>query len=106
MYFFFTCNYIKPSLKEVNDKRLGKTTYAYDDIGQILKIVSPLETETFQFDPAHNLLDLENPKQTNVKHNQIETYEDKRYKYDGFGNLINKKISNHTNINLEYDASH
>lgn len=93
-------------LSEIHDRRHGKTTYQYDSIGRILETVSPLGTETFNFDPAHNLLDPDKPEQTKVKHNQIETYQDKRYKYDSFGNLTNKKISSHTNINLIYDAEH
>jgi RHS repeat-associated protein len=93
-------------LESIDDRRLGKTSYNYDDIGQILKTVSPLETEEFNFDPAHNLLDPNTIEQTKVTKNQITTYQDKRYEYDSFGNLSNKKISSHTNIELEYDAEH
>ncbi|CAA6810564.1 MAG: Rhs family protein [uncultured Sulfurovum sp.] len=95
-------------LLSIEDSRKGKTNYSYDRLGRVketLKLNGSKETkELFNFDPAHNLLNDENDKP--LKNNQIETYQDKRFKYDTFGNLINKKVSNHSNMDLTYNVEH
>jgi RHS repeat-associated protein len=93
-------------LLSIDDSRKGKTNYSYDRLGRIKETIkqnaSNETKELFAFDPAHNLLNDE--KDQALKNNQIETYQDKRFEYDTFGNLTNKKISNHTNMDLSYDA--
>lgn len=80
-------------LLSIDDSRKGNTNYSYDRLGRVketLKTKGSTQTkELFSFDPAHNLIDDE--KSQALKNNQIETYQDKRFKYDTFGNLTNKK---------------
>jgi RHS repeat-associated protein len=38
--------------------------------------------------------------------NRLEVFEDKRYRYDTHGNLIQKKIGSHTLIQLSWDVEH
>jgi len=59
--------------------------------------------ETFAFDPAHNLID---KKGLALLDNRIETYQDKRYTYDAFGNMETKKISHHTQMTFSYNLEH
>jgi len=95
-------------LLTIEDSRKGTTNYSYDRLGRVketIKTKGSLETkELFSFDPAHNLLNDENDKP--LKNNRIETYQDKRFKYDTYGNLTHKKISNHTEMELSYNAEH
>jgi RHS repeat-associated protein len=79
---------------------------AYDALGRrITKTQTQDTTERFAFDPAHNLLDKGN-EENRVKGNRLNTYQDKRYEYDTFGNMTRKRISNHTQMKFEYDAEH
>jgi len=93
-------------LLSIDDSRRGKTSYSYDRLGRVKETIkqnaSNETKELFAFDPAHNLLNNENDQA--LKNNQIATYQDKRFKYDTFGNVTNKKIGNHTNMDLSYDA--
>ena len=41
-----------------------------------------------------------------LKNNRLEVFEDKRYRYDSHGNLIEKKIGAHTIIKLEWNVEH
>ena len=83
-------------LLSIEDSKRGKTNYSYDKLGRIKETLKDKNSQTtkelFAFDPAHNLLNYENDKA--LKNNQIETYQDKRFKYDTYGNLTNKKVSN------------
>ncbi|MEN9864863.1 MAG: hypothetical protein RL748_453 [Pseudomonadota bacterium] len=93
-----------------NDQRFGKTVYQYDAIGRILGAAQPNLSETFAFDPAHNLLDPASINQGNsggrVENNQLTVFEDKRFAYDAHGNLDDKKIGKHTRIELVWNAKH
>jgi RHS repeat-associated protein len=41
-----------------------------------------------------------------IKNNRLEVFEDKRYKYDVHGNLIEKKIASHTILAFDWDVEH
>jgi len=92
-------------LTGVEDSRVGNTEYSYDAIGRITKTQTKDTTERFAFDPAHNLLDKGNEENI-VKGNRLNTYQDKRYEYDTFGNMTRKLVSNHTTMKFDYDAEH
>jgi RHS repeat-associated protein len=58
--------------------------------------------ETFAYDAAANLLD--GPGTGLVRHNLLLSYQDKRYRYDGFGRLIEKHSLRHGTQYFAYDA--
>ncbi|MEQ7922637.1 RHS repeat-associated core domain-containing protein [Xanthomonas sp. WHRI 1810A] len=62
--------------------------------------------ETFAYDAAANLLDGPKHKGGRVAHNQLLTYQDKRYRYDGFGRLVEKHSRRHGRQTFAYDAEH
>jgi YD repeat-containing protein len=120
------------NLTQVNDGKWGATRYCYDAIGRIKSARQSgaiQSNETFAFDPAHNIVDVgsgdagaQNSAQTNKtaqqvsiksgstgrinQSNKLEVFEDKRYRYDTHGNLIQKKIGSHTLIQLSWDVEH
>lgn len=59
-------------------------------------------SETFAYDAAANLLE----GQGRVRHNQLLTWQDKRYSYDGFGRLKEKRSSKHGLQRFAYDGEH
>ncbi|PVZ09729.1 MULTISPECIES: RHS repeat-associated core domain-containing protein [unclassified Pseudomonas] len=77
----------------------------YDASGRIIASQSPLAQEQFAFDPAANLLDPAHPGGY-VKHNQLLTWQDRRYRYDGFGRLAEKRSGSQRVQRFEYDAQH
>ncbi|CAB5707770.1 Cell wall-associated polypeptide CWBP200 [Delftia tsuruhatensis] len=102
------------NLASIQDSRHGSTRYQYDRIGRILAATQPGLAERFAFDPAHNMLPVEGanpqggkmPSTGFIKDNRLEVFEDKRYRYDTHGNLIEKKVGKHTVIALEWDVEH
>ena len=50
-------------LTQIEDAIGGITRYGYDALGRLLQAVSPKHSERFAFDPAHNLIDPNNPEQ-------------------------------------------
>lgn len=87
------------NLAAVSDRRFGQTAYAYDALGRITRA----NAERFAFDPAHNIVDA--PQQA-VRSNRVVAYDDKRFRYDTHGNLIEKRIGGHTCMRLHYDPEH
>jgi RHS repeat-associated protein len=107
------------NLTAIDDARHGTTRYGYDSIGRITSATHPIQrgnqvapNEVFEFDPAHNINDLVSNSTSraassgSVKNNRLEVFEDKRYKYDTHGNLIEKKIGAHTIMLLTWDVEH
>lgn len=92
-------------LLAVDDARHGRTSYAYDPIGRILSAVQPQLTERFAFDPAHNIVDPANPG-GRVEANRLLVFEDKRYRYDAHGNVMEKLMGSHTRMDFEWNAAH
>ncbi len=94
-------------LSQIDDLRNGTTHYRYDPLGRITQTQQPGLTETFAFDPAHNLIPANEGQPTGyIKDNRLKVYQDKRYDYDAFGNLTEKKIGSHTQMQFQYDLEH
>ncbi|MFS2027507.1 RHS repeat domain-containing protein [Massilia sp. CT11-137] len=94
------------NLVSIDDRRNGVTRYSYDPIGRILSAVQPQSSERFAFDPAHNLLDATVAPVGRVEGNRIRVYEDKRYDYDGHGNVVEKLVGKHTRMRFEWNPGH
>jgi RHS repeat-associated protein len=62
-----------------------------------------LHRETYNYDAAANLLPTARMGGY-VKHNRVHVFEDKRYRYDRFGRLSEKRIGSHTVQRFRYDA--
>ncbi|MBB5018568.1 RHS repeat-associated protein [Chitinivorax tropicus] len=56
--------------------------------------------QRFQYDPAGNLQGSEGL----VQDNRLRVYQDLRFDYDAYGNLIEKRKGSHTTLRLVYDA--
>ncbi|WFR80907.1 RHS repeat-associated core domain-containing protein [Janthinobacterium rivuli] len=84
---------------------LGKLSYTYDPVGQLLSAVQPGLAEHFAFDPAGNLVDTA-PASGNV----LKRYADNEYDYDEQGNATSKRFhppgreSTWSDMALRYDA--
>src|SRR5450830_232082 len=80
----------------------------YDATGRIIASQdSPQgKRETFAYDAAANLLDGPQPGAGLVVHNKLLTYQDKRYRYDGFGRMIEKRSAARGVQHFAYDAEH
>ena len=62
------------------------------------------QRETFSYDAAANLLDGPTPGAGLVVHNKLLTYQDKRYRYDAFGRMIEKRSAKRGVQRFAYDA--
>ncbi|WP_244868232.1 RHS repeat-associated core domain-containing protein [Pseudomonas sp. Cab53] len=80
----------------------------YDATGRIMASQGSRQgqNETFSFDAAANLLDGSRGAAGRVMHNQLLTYQDKRYRYDGFGRIIEKRSQRHGLQRFRYDSDH
>ena len=61
--------------------------------------------EGFNYDKAGNLLDGYRIS-GHIKHNRVHVYQDKRYRYDRFGRLSEKRTGSSCVQRFEYDAEH
>jgi YD repeat-containing protein len=66
----------------------------------------PGSEERFAFDPGHNMLPPQQAQGGRITNSRLEVFEDKRYRYDTHGNLIEKKIGRHTAIAFVWDVEH
>ncbi|QDQ28896.1 RHS repeat protein [Chitinimonas arctica] len=92
---------------EINDARKGRTEYHYDALSRIRSTIGPKLAEQFEFDPAHNLLPANG--HSPLKDNRVTVFEDKRYRYDSHGRLVEKRSGssqNSTVLQLEWNAEH
>ncbi|CAA0181308.1 RHS repeat protein [Acinetobacter baumannii] len=90
-------------LSQVEDSRLGRLNYQYDPIGRLIAAQSLHKTESFNFDPAGNLIDSDSvlsPAQ--IKNNLIKSYKGKHYQYDAQGN-VTEIIQAGKNLKLTWD---
>ncbi|UVH52372.1 DUF6531 domain-containing protein [Pseudomonas sp. CBSPBW29] len=80
----------------------------YDATGRIIASQDSVQglQETFAYDAAANLLDGPHAPGGWVRHNRLLTYQDKRYRYDGFGRLIEKRSALRGWQRFAYDAEH
>ena len=78
----------------------------YDATGRIIANQDSLhgQRETFAYDAAANLLDSPQPGAGLVVHNKLLTYQDKRYRYDAFGRMIEKRSAKRGLQRFGYDA--
>ncbi|MDC4340229.1 RHS repeat-associated core domain-containing protein [Acinetobacter baumannii] len=98
--YHYDKNYL---LSQVEDSRLGKLNYQYDPIGRLIAAQSLHKTESFNFDPAGNLIDSDSvlsPAQ--IKNNLIKSYKGKHYQYDAQGN-VTEIIQAGKNLKLTWD---
>ncbi|WP_277953331.1 RHS repeat-associated core domain-containing protein [Pseudomonas sp. TH08] len=87
-------------LNEINDTRRGQLSYRYDPVNRLLSAVSRLGVETFDFDPAGNLLDEKTaehrraleltPARSKLLDNLLHEYAGAHYEYDERGNQIKR----------------
>ena len=115
------------------DQRSGVLNYVYDKIGRIQEARNSQSgrSETFAFDPAHNILDIptstpspvgegkttapisEDPKTqgrlkspanpNSVSGNRLKEYNGIEYTYDALGNLIYRQLPDGENQYYQYD---
>ena len=80
----------------------------YDATARIIANQDNLQgqTETFAYDAAANLLDPPQAASGLVVHNKLLTYQDKRYRYDAFGRLAEKRSAKWGTQLFTYDADH
>jgi len=78
----------------------------YDATGRIIASQDSLhgQRETFAYDAAANLLDGPQAGAGLVVHNKLLTYQDKRYHYDAFGRMIEKRSAKRGVQRFAYDA--
>ncbi|MBV4453455.1 MULTISPECIES: RHS repeat-associated core domain-containing protein [Pseudomonas] len=74
----------------------------YDATGRILASQDSVQgqRESFAYDPAANLVD----GPGHVAGNLVRTYQDKRYRYDGFGRMVEKRSTRRGFQQFHYDA--
>ncbi|MFG0461250.1 RHS repeat-associated core domain-containing protein [Pseudomonas sp. yb_1] len=87
----------------------GHNRYGYDLNEQLQTVQQSrpnwqaTQVEDFKYDKAGNLFD--GPKLNGlIKHNRVLVYQDKRYRYDRFGRLCEKRIGSNWVQYFEYDA--
>ncbi|WP_439852263.1 RHS repeat-associated core domain-containing protein [Pseudomonas syringae] len=80
----------------------------YDATGRIVASQDNAQgqNETFAYDAAANLLDGPPKSAGLVVHNKLLTYQDKRYRYDAFGRMIEKRSGSQRVQRFIYDAEH
>ncbi|WP_236478244.1 RHS repeat domain-containing protein, partial [Pseudomonas sp. PA-6-1D] len=62
------------------------------------------QRETFAYDAAANLLDSPHAGAGLVVHNKLLTFQDKRYRYDAFGRMVEKRSAKRGVQRFAYDA--
>ncbi len=94
-------------LAEQNDSLRGNTQYRYDPAGQLLlqTRLSDNSQEQFAWDAAGNLLDeIQRKSRGNVEGNRLRMWQDLRFEYDAWGNLITKRKGANQVQRFTYDA--
>ncbi|MGG2398360.1 RHS repeat-associated core domain-containing protein [Pseudomonas sp. SH1-B] len=93
------------------NQREQKQQLHYDASGRIIASQDLVRgnLETYSYDAAANLLHPVGGDAASsgwVRHNKLLTYQDKRYRYDAFGRLVEKRSGRHQLQRLSYDAEH
>lgn len=73
-HYHYDTNYL---LTQVEDSCLGKLNYQYDSIGRLIRTQSAHQSESFNFDPAGNLIDPIVTQESQVKNNLIKHFQGK-----------------------------
>ncbi|MDF7647059.1 DUF6531 domain-containing protein [Erwiniaceae bacterium L1_54_3] len=87
-------------LMQMVDKYTGDHRYEYDAVGRLTQAGD----ERFSFDPAHNLLS--NMQAQPLQDNRLRVFEDKRWDYDSFGNVTEKRSGRHTVQQFDWNPEH
>lgn len=105
-------------LTSIRDTRRGNIAYKYDPVGRLLEASSKLGKETFNFDPASNIIDSYHSQKAQshsqkldetgygynrLVNNVVKEYLDQQYQYDAYGQLVRQKTSQ-GDLNLEWDV--
>ncbi|MFP3520263.1 hypothetical protein SB766_29185, partial [Pseudomonas sp. SIMBA_077] len=79
--------------RDRDNRRDQRQLLHYDATGRIIASQDNAQgqRETFAYDAAANLLDGPSASAGLVVNNKLLTYQDKRYRYDGFGRMIEKR---------------
>ncbi|MCU0127170.1 RHS domain-containing protein, partial [Pseudomonas vlassakiae] len=88
------------------DKLRGEIKYEYEANGQLRSrdTGSLVGSEEFRYDPAANRLDFNARQFDKVRDNRIKQWRDQEYRYDPWGNLIEKR-SGHSKLQIfAYDC--
>ncbi|WDY57004.1 RHS repeat-associated core domain-containing protein [Pseudomonas sp. PSKL.D1] len=88
------------------DKLRGETRYTYQANGRLHSkhTGSLLDSEEFRYDPAANRLDFDARPLAKVKDNRLRELRNQQYRYDPWGNLIEKGDGRGSFTKLEYDC--
>jgi RHS repeat-associated protein len=105
-------------LREVRHSHKGRSSHRYDATGRIEHTLRTTpagqsQHEQFAYDPAGNLLDRlaqsaggadgQTGTRGYIRDNLVRVYEDKRYRYDGWGRLLEKRSGRHTVQRFAWD---
>nr|WP_230849809.1 RHS repeat-associated core domain-containing protein [Pseudomonas monteilii] len=88
------------------DKLRGEIKYEYEANGQLRSrdTGSLVGSEEFRYDPAANRLDFNARQFDKVKDNRIKQWRDQEYRYDPWGNLIEKRSEHSKLQSFSYDC--
>ncbi|EJT83022.1 rhs-like protein [Pseudomonas putida S11] len=88
------------------DKLRGEIKYEYEANGQLRSrdTGSLVGSEEFRYDPAANRLDFNARQFAKVKDNRIRQWRDHEYRYDPWGNLIEKRSGHSKLQSFSYDC--
>ncbi|MNO76397.1 RHS Repeat protein [compost metagenome] len=88
------------------DKLRGEIKYEYEANGQLRgrDTGSLVGSEEFRYDPASNRLDFNARQFDKVKDNRIKQWRDQEYRYDPWGNLIEKRSGHSKLQSFAYDC--
>ncbi|WP_268797171.1 RHS repeat-associated core domain-containing protein [Pseudomonas huanghezhanensis] len=89
-----------------NSQNERRTLLHYDGTARIMASQENPggQHEMFAYDAAANLLEGSPSSAGPVQHNRLMVYEDKRFRYDGFGRMIEKRSIRHGTQQFAYDA--
>jgi RHS repeat-associated protein len=101
-----TYNYDKAGRLTIAVDRSKPQSYAYDPLDRLTRF----NDEHFIFDPAHNMLPASGGRvgaaAGAVKDNRLVTFDDKHYRYDVHGRLVEKRVGAEAIIRLVWNEEH
>ena len=89
------------NLTSVDDLTRGRLSFQYDPRDRI-RSVHGRTPEQFQFDPAGNFLDSNATRGGYSKGNRLLVYQDRRFSYDEYGNLVKEEYGRGHARRIEY----
>lgn len=96
---------IADELFERQDALRGTTQYRYDMDGRLLGCLAKTADERFDWDDADNPCDTSAGRSAGtLGNNRLMVWQDLRYSYDAFGNVINRKKGSWQQQHFTYDA--